>query len=473
VSKYLYGASVQGIQEYIFATNELKSIIGASKIIENINKKIDEEYKDNIIINAAGNIKLIFEEKSEFESLVENFIKEVKQSAFGITISQAVVEFEEGELKHAFNTLEKNLVIARNQTDIPLDMSINIMNIAAKTARPMVAPDIDMATQQKENAYIKDEAYGEISNIKNRKNKIAIIHADGNGLGAMIASMSKELKTDDEVLHTFKQFSVDLENATQNAVRIAKENVPDIKLRQVILGGDDLTVVCDANSALEFTNKFLEAFENETKEMGGLTACAGIAYCNHKYPFHYAVNLAESLCAEAKTHSREINSILPPSSLMFHNIQSSNFSTFQDYIDNELTLNSGEETVYLNYGPYFVHETDEYSTINSFLLLSHALNQKGSPLSRLREWLTILGQDAKSAKRRLERINQMMELKEASYSKKILERCLTKLHPEISIEHLLIERDKKQYTPIYDVVTHLSVIDLGRDIKKMECSDAV
>jgi len=33
---YLYGASVQGIQSFIFETNELKNIVGASEIIEKI-----------------------------------------------------------------------------------------------------------------------------------------------------------------------------------------------------------------------------------------------------------------------------------------------------------------------------------------------------------------------------------------------------------------------------------------------------
>lgn len=32
MAKYLYGASIQGIQEYIYATNKLQEIIGASEI---------------------------------------------------------------------------------------------------------------------------------------------------------------------------------------------------------------------------------------------------------------------------------------------------------------------------------------------------------------------------------------------------------------------------------------------------------
>ena len=34
MNKYLYGASVQGIQQFIFQTNELKDIVGASELVE-------------------------------------------------------------------------------------------------------------------------------------------------------------------------------------------------------------------------------------------------------------------------------------------------------------------------------------------------------------------------------------------------------------------------------------------------------
>ena len=33
---YLYGASVQGIQDFIFQTNELKDIVGASELVAEI-----------------------------------------------------------------------------------------------------------------------------------------------------------------------------------------------------------------------------------------------------------------------------------------------------------------------------------------------------------------------------------------------------------------------------------------------------
>ncbi|MEG1545617.1 MAG: hypothetical protein RR371_00005, partial [Bacteroides sp.] len=35
-NKYLYGAAVQGIQSFIFQTNELRDIVGASELVEQI-----------------------------------------------------------------------------------------------------------------------------------------------------------------------------------------------------------------------------------------------------------------------------------------------------------------------------------------------------------------------------------------------------------------------------------------------------
>jgi len=451
MAKYLYGLSIQGIQEFIFTTNELKSIVGASELIKKINDIVKEKgFEKNIIINAAGNIKLLFneDEKQKLQKLVLDFPKELHQSSFGLSISQAVVGFEEGKLKEAFEELEKRLSIQRNKATLPLDMSINLMKNAPKTAKPMVESKKDMATLLKEKATLESK------NIpKNSKNKTAIIHIDGNGLGAMIASMLHDLKNDDAVVKAYKEFSYKLEQATIAAFSTAKENIPEDDVRDVICGGDDVTVVCNANYALEFTQKFLATFEKKTAELlgkDGLSACAGIAFCHHKYPFHYAVNLAESLCSYAKGISRE------KSSLMFHNIQSSNFSSFEEYIANELTIT---ENIFTYYGPYFLSSYDNYASIENFLHLTEALALKGSPLSRWREWLSILSKDEIAAKERLKRIEKMMDLRDDIYKKNALTNALKKFNKDMKLDELVIQRGDKFYTPIGDINTYLSVID--------------
>ena len=54
MSKYLYGASVQGIQSFIFQTNKLKEIIGASELVEEIctsmfAEQIYKTYKELVV----------------------------------------------------------------------------------------------------------------------------------------------------------------------------------------------------------------------------------------------------------------------------------------------------------------------------------------------------------------------------------------------------------------------------------------
>ena len=63
MSKYLYGAAVQGIQEFIFKTNELKHIVGASELVEQICTSAFDAFAEHgdSIVRAAGNIRVIYD----------------------------------------------------------------------------------------------------------------------------------------------------------------------------------------------------------------------------------------------------------------------------------------------------------------------------------------------------------------------------------------------------------------------------
>ena len=102
MEKYLYGAAVQGIQSFIFKTNELKDIAGASELVENICTKSFEALLKSIIddgrknldevaekvISAAGNIKYVLKNRDVCARIVRQFPKKVMLEAPGITISQ-------------------------------------------------------------------------------------------------------------------------------------------------------------------------------------------------------------------------------------------------------------------------------------------------------------------------------------------------------------------------------------------------
>jgi hypothetical protein len=480
MAKYLYGASVQGIQEFIFQTKKLKEIGGASELVEEICKHKFKEHAgiedndENIIINAAGNIKYIFENEDKCKAFVRTFPMKIADFAPGITISQAVVELEENsKLTEKIDELEKNLRIQRNKAQNPTEIRyMGIERFRRTDGLSVVINDenikdyedyIDAATYQKskksneikqlkkdenknekrDGLYYKFLGNGinydaiplEMEDItKDSKSWLAVIHADGNGLGTLLHKLSESLKgkTNDEVKLAFKDFSKKLDNATQEAAQSAfKEICTDsgkfsnknkYPLRPIILGGDDITLIIRADLALEFTQHFLKKFEENTKNElrflqqygvkdfgNGLTACAGIAYIKDHYPMHYALDLAEKLTKKAKDMSKNFgkdkNLTLPPSSLAFYKVHASFIEDMDEIV--KKTLMAGE--ISFDYGPYYIDReikinneniplNPNIETFNDKLKeIKKYQNDENKSTSKLRQWVSELFVDKNSA----------------------------------------------------------------------------
>ena len=443
MNKYLYGASVQGIQEHVFKTGKLKEIVGASEIVESI---CTEHFKtvcpnfnpEYLIIGAAGNIKYIFKDEDDCKRLVRQFPKSVMDKAPGITISQAVVKYEENSLKQAIDELEFKLKTQRNIVPMPYEIGFMGLERARRTG------GVAFEWKQKDNEAIDEATYLKqkvssqnlfkkltgteeprerditlnIEDItKGANNKwIAVVHADGNGLGALVQELAAKLKDKDEQTQKeiIRKFSIQLEECTKKAARKAfsevciKHQSKDGKypIRPIIMGGDDITFVIRGDFAMDYTKIFLDEFENQCKNnleflapfIGNkymLTSCAGIAYVKESYPFHYAVDLSEKLCKEAKSFSKDKKKFdlnVPPSSLSFYKVQDS-------FIESDLkTIRSRTGvTSYgydYNYGPYLIKENGDYpsiSQLNNYLVKienESKKNDKSKAISKLRQLIS-------------------------------------------------------------------------------------
>lgn len=518
MAKYLYGASVQGIQEYIYATNDLQEIIGASEIIDSLGRKFKDKQEgdgaifgifdklrekglvEQILLNAAGNFRAIVEGEDNLQKIVRDLPKKIMQSAYGITISQATAPYKDGDYETASKELEKKLKIQRNRPSIPLDMSINFMRLAPKTARPIVkfsGDDVlDISSVQKREAHAswfrkrrkENDKFMEIkefSQISNKKNKLAVVHADGNGLGVLVKNLTAEVNKNNNT-GIIAKFSEALDKATKEAFVNAKEKTKaalgkdSLKIKELILSGDDMTAVCDADIALEFTKNFIDEFEILTDMAKPdikrkLTMCAGIAYCNEKFPFHYAVKLAEDLCSAAKKHSKnkyvkDQEKDIAPSCLMFHNIQSSNFQRWGKFIEDELTIGGrrkgytadGERIreIRCDFGPYYLGDTTKSKNepkVENFINLAKIYRSENSPKGKLREWLKELGINDKLAESMLDRINEMLE------NKGEFDKALSDLYGGVTCKNLILEKDGELKTPIYDILQFLSVTSGAED----------
>jgi hypothetical protein len=126
-----------------------------------------------------------------------------------------------------------------------------------------------------------------------------------------------------------------------------------------------------------------------------LTACAGIAYVKQSYPFHYAVDLAEKLCKEAKGFSKDrekFTSDVPPSSLSLYKVQDSFIESDLKTIRTRTGLTPHGYDY--NYGPYLIKDNEPYPSINqldkylAILKEESAKNDKSKAVSKLRQLIS-------------------------------------------------------------------------------------
>ena len=344
---------MQGIQSFIFQTNQLDDISGASELVESIctkafEKAVGEGFnkKDNAVIMAAGNVKYVFDTQEQCENVVRNFPRKVQECAPGITFSQAVVKFDdEKNFGKAVDELEKKLKTQRNLPQTPLEVGMLGCKRAAKTGMPVVkienGEELDAATYAKRMARkdcgnklhiksfwgkrqdadkdLKLEDELDIKDLTGKNDWIAIVHIDGNGLGKVVQQLGKDRKK-------FYQFSTLLDQATTKAANEAFKVIEEthgfsynkLPICPVVLGGDDLTAIIRGDLAMPYAQKFITEFERETSQgemksllskanMTKLTACGGIAYIKASFPFYYGYKLAEELCHAAKTDAKAIN----------------------------------------------------------------------------------------------------------------------------------------------------------------------
>lgn len=414
----------------------------------------------------------------------------------GITISQAVVKIkDDSEYAKKAEELEQRLHAQRNHPVKSLTTGLMAIERSRKTGLP--ATTIKYAQDKKEKDEYLDEGIvakrnekgcdlyrkltGEDIKTGNRaydtkdltghNDWIAVIHADGNGLGEVVAELSGDYQR-------FKDFSDNLDKATiaaaQAAYTATKEKEEDekanrtlekLKIRPIVIGGDDLTVICRGDLAVKFVKEYLEAFEKETKERIGkkLTACAGIAFIKSSYPFYYGYDLAEALCGEAKKDAKsdkvkKANGNQAPSCLMFHKVQSSFVEDYAEIKRKELTTVDGGS---LCFGPYYLNKESvdkvkdrERWTIKELSETVDKLNKEDNNRVKtaIRQWLTLMHEDAGAAKQHSKRVKAVN-----------LDSEFISIYDSVSTGIIKKDADGKdkdpKLSPAYDILSLLTIIE--------------
>jgi hypothetical protein len=357
-SKVLVLLETSGNQATVFATNKLRNVVGASELIYRVGTRYVEsalaKFKNNgiegfeTVISTSGKAMLLAPSEDAAKQFITEWSKILVEEAPGVdalaVFSPVNPDGSLAEFTQACDEAMRRYSLAKTRTasSVARFQRIPVVTECRYSGRPAseIADEepVSRAVQKQRDVSRGNEFKERIKKLfGDRKNAagenglesleeldwLAVVHADGNGLGEFFINFSKWVQALDgkdatgrNYVNRYRDFSAALDEISCAAFKAAVQFVwPDDKsadIVPIVVGGDDLTVVMDGTKALEFTRKFMEQFcaqtaeRAETKELlekAGLSRlgmCAGIAVVKPHFPFAQAYDLAEELMQSAK-----------------------------------------------------------------------------------------------------------------------------------------------------------------------------
>lgn len=388
---------VTGIQNYIFGSNRLAENVGASQLVyqatttwvrdclpagrHNLHTDCSiqpgpglegqPDLDAEVILSGGGNLLILFRTPTLAREMVGKLTRLLLEQAPGLELAVAHQEFAWTEPiggddgVHARLYQKLNQAKQQRQRSAPL-LGLGVMlecrstgwpavAIAGNPGRPVSAEirakladalqkDADTrltamlpAVEQAGYSFRRD--FDALGGTANESDYIAVVHADGNGMGQRFKKLVDSYPSADQnraCLLALRQLSAAVDEAGKAAFAATVDRMmqafqstaasnelkgflqglqrdPQIgsvvlPFRPIVYGGDDVTFVCDGRLGLALARIYLEEWERVTAAdatIGPAHACAGVAVVKTHYPFVRAYELSEALCGNAKQAVRK------------------------------------------------------------------------------------------------------------------------------------------------------------------------
>ena len=391
----LTAIDVLGIQSYVFASNRLRDVVGASYLVEWASSRDRGLRLDNhhdvpppeIIVAAGGNAILRFNTTDAAKQFALRYSRGLLERAPGLDVAIAHQPYDDGKLAHGLLALQVQLAKAKlNRYPQVPQLGLSVMQPCDVTGLParqcdrsnewvssriaqIRNPEVLQDAKNRWDEFLPTHFHGhtvrfpdeldQMGRSRGDTSLVGVVHVDGNGIGRRIqkwlaTKLESASVTDEALINEYRKWSISLEKLGKAVFRtvtnrlISRIKAKDegfcvhgqpspprkldfelqtidssktilLPLRPILLGGDDLTFVCDGRLALDLAATALRAFVKESASIPGLevlgvdpvTACAGVALVRAHAPFRRSYQLSEDLCKCAKLAKDDTESVNP------------------------------------------------------------------------------------------------------------------------------------------------------------------
>jgi hypothetical protein len=357
---------VKGIQSFLFKIPKLKYIVGGSALIDRFDKETVKGFDGpdtKLIFSGGGKGVFLCGNDADAHYLKEKLIKEAYDVGLDIQFGQNedfrqaarnadelypfLPEIHEGEPCPASGfypvkegeECHKVVKKRRYNKGEPIFRYFEKFFFDADNPQKLVVPgrlseeivffhnvnsdDPD----EKESGEAGAEALG-------KRNRWAVIYMDGNDIGSQFREKLEKDLSQEEMQTWIKKMSEALTDITKSAASKAIQKVISkwlkteagekavkekkeltLPIRPLIMGGDDLIVLCHCSYAFTFVKELIDQFNDKSKDQkysglwtatnGELSISAGILFAPVTTPLHAAIPYAEALLDSAKNYGRK------------------------------------------------------------------------------------------------------------------------------------------------------------------------
>lgn len=321
MKKRLMILEVSQKQAYIFASKKLRenaarsadiNYVTGSRFFQSAAGELYSEEK-NLVYAGGGHTVLQFDNQEAATAFARAVTEKAMEQFPGMELFVKQTDYDEAKtpgenIKELSAALERKKALRQ--------ASFRQLSFGVEKAREAAEP-VGRVTEMLQVP--EDWRFpSQFEELAGEDNFIAVIHADGNGMGKRVERIYEKCGDWEDCRQTLHRFSEGIQNDFERAFRETVEIViasgypaDKLPIRPVVLAGDDVCFVTAGNIGLECARVFLEklsAMENCEQPGVPYAACAGVAMVHKKYPFHQAYDLAEELCSSAKRFGAGIDS---------------------------------------------------------------------------------------------------------------------------------------------------------------------